>query len=377
MRRKTGKILGISIDFASKKTILEEVRKGLIKRDSRLATRDWKTGKPVVIVTPNPEQIVLANENPWFADLLNQADVALPDGVGVAFFARHLNDQSPNPNDQHGITRIPGVEFMEDLVEMASKERVRIGLIGGTGKVAVEAFECLQARWKGLSGVAVEVPELEVRDQNVERKQSNTEYRIANTGERASNTESRRLNTGERDKGLPELKLKNMSLRLFQQSEGKAWGIDQKQLNSVKVLDSQFSIHYSAFDEYIKKLAELIVAARIQMVFVALGAPKQELFVHRLSLELQKLSASKTRIQQLKHRNVNAAAIQYSAFSIQHSVLMSVGGAFDMIAGKTRRAPQFMRTMGFEWLYRLILEPWRWRRQLALFKFLLLCIKYH
>ncbi|MBI5614623.1 WecB/TagA/CpsF family glycosyltransferase [Candidatus Gottesmanbacteria bacterium] len=56
---------------------------------------------------------------------------------------------------------------------------------------------------------------------------------------------------------------------------------------------------------------------------------------------------------------------------------MSVGGAFDMIAGKTRRAPVFIRTIGCEWLYRLILEPWRWRRQLALLKFIFLCIRYH
>ena len=115
---------------------------------------------------------------------------------------------------------------------------------------------------------------------------------------------------------------------------------------------------------------------------MALGAPKQEVFVHKLSLELQKQSALKAKAQRLEIRDsrlkrAGHLKMLYSQFSIQNSVLMSVGGSFDMIAGKTRRAPQFMRMIGFEWLYRLILEPWRLRRQLALLKFIYLCIKYH
>lgn len=38
---------------------------------------------------------------------------------------------------------------------------------------------------------------------------------------------------------------------------------------------------------------------------------------------------------------------------------MGVGGAFDFISGKAKRAPAFMRKMGLEWLWRLILQPWR------------------
>jgi N-acetylglucosaminyldiphosphoundecaprenol N-acetyl-beta-D-mannosaminyltransferase len=51
-------------------------------------------------------------------------------------------------------------------------------------------------------------------------------------------------------------------------------------------------------------------------------------------------------------------------------VMIGVGGAFDFLAGVTRRAPVWMRKMGLEWVYRLIREPWRWRRQLALPRFL-------
>jgi len=48
------------------------------------------------------------------------------------------------------------------------------------------------------------------------------------------------------------------------------------------------------------------------------------------------------------------------------AVAMGVGGAYDFIAGKQRRAPLWMRHAGLEWFYRLYREPWRWRRMLAL-----------
>jgi N-acetylglucosaminyldiphosphoundecaprenol N-acetyl-beta-D-mannosaminyltransferase len=55
-------------------------------------------------------------------------------------------------------------------------------------------------------------------------------------------------------------------------------------------------------------------------------------------------------------------------------VMVGVGGAFDFVAGVTRRAPAWMRRLGLEWLHRLAREPWRWRRQLALPRFVLLVV---
>jgi len=55
-------------------------------------------------------------------------------------------------------------------------------------------------------------------------------------------------------------------------------------------------------------------------------------------------------------------------------VMMGVGGSFDFVAGVTRRAPPWLRRLGLEWLHRLLREPWRWRRQLALPRFLGLVI---
>jgi N-acetylglucosaminyldiphosphoundecaprenol N-acetyl-beta-D-mannosaminyltransferase len=55
-------------------------------------------------------------------------------------------------------------------------------------------------------------------------------------------------------------------------------------------------------------------------------------------------------------------------------VMLGVGGAFDFVAGVTRRAPVWMRRAGLEWLHRLVREPWRWRRQLALPRFVALVL---
>ena len=80
-------------------------------------------------------------------------------------------------------------------------------------------------------------------------------------------------------------------------------------------------------------------AASPDILLVAYGAPKQDLWIRR---NLSRLATP---------------------------VCMGVGGAFDFVAGVTRRAPMWMRRAGLEWLHRLIHEPWRWRRMLALPRF--------
>ncbi len=47
-------------------------------------------------------------------------------------------------------------------------------------------------------------------------------------------------------------------------------------------------------------------------------------------------------------------------------LVIGVGGTFDFLAGAVPRAPGWMRRIGLEWLYRLVREPWRWRRQRVL-----------
>jgi N-acetylglucosaminyldiphosphoundecaprenol N-acetyl-beta-D-mannosaminyltransferase len=57
------------------------------------------------------------------------------------------------------------------------------------------------------------------------------------------------------------------------------------------------------------------------------------------------------------------------------AVGIGVGGSFDVLAGNVERAPEIWRRLNLEWLYRLIKEPWRWRRQLALPEFVWLAVR--
>ena len=51
------------------------------------------------------------------------------------------------------------------------------------------------------------------------------------------------------------------------------------------------------------------------------------------------------------------------------SVAIGVGGTFDFIAGVVPRAPRWMQKLALEWLFRLIRQPWRWRRMLRIPRF--------
>lgn len=81
------------------------------------------------------------------------------------------------------------------------------------------------------------------------------------------------------------------------------------------------------------------------IVLVAYGAPNQDLWIAR------NLHATKARIA------------------------IGVGGAFDFLSGRRRRAPRWMREHGLEWLHRLSREPWRWRRMLALPRFAIAVVR--
>lgn len=80
------------------------------------------------------------------------------------------------------------------------------------------------------------------------------------------------------------------------------------------------------------------------LLFVALGHKKQELWIAD---------------------NLNKIPVH---------VAMGVGGAFDYLGGFVPRAPKGLRDLGLEWLFRLIVQPWRIKRQLALFEYLWLIL---
>lgn len=220
-----------------------------------------KDNQPHYIVTPNPEFLVRAQEDEEFKEILNQADLAVPDGVGLILAARFLGQ----PFKQ----RITGTDLMEKICQRAVQKKWRVFLFGGEKGAAEKAADNLKNKYPGL--------EIQPKDALI-------------------GTVPPSLGTVPKFRGTVPT---NASL------------------------------------------------GRSSILFVALGAPKQEKWIVD---NLEKMPWVK--------------------------VAMGVGGAFDFISGRVQRAPLFLQRLGLEWFWRLFCQPWRSRRIFnAVIKFPYLVIK--
>ena len=208
-------ILGVKIDNLSIEEVFARIN-GFLESD-----------KQHYIVTPNPEFLVWAREDEEFKEILNKADLAVPDGVGLVFASWFLGKPLKK--------RIAGADLMDKICQDAAKKRWQILLTGGGEGVAQKTAEALKKNYQGLL-----VKEIDILD----------------------------------------------------------------------------------FNRYTTK--------RSSILFVALGAPKQEKWIVE---NLSKLPSVK--------------------------LAVGVGGAFDVISGDVRRAPKFLRAAGLEWAWRLGIQPWR------------------
>ncbi len=266
-------ILGVGITNATKKEILEYIIKSL---------ENFK--KKLFFVTPNPEFLVLASKNFTFKNILNKADLALMDGIGIVLAAKILG----RPLKE----RFPGVNLVKSLCKEVVRKPITVGFLGGGEGVAEKTAECLQKKHPGLkvSFVGEEWP--------------------------SDNIDDRRLKV---------------------EDSPSADGLKMEDRRSINPLTSTLKKLPSTFYHLPSK--------GIDILFVAFGAPKQEMWINE-NLE-----------------------------NLPVKIAIGVGGAFDYISGRVKRAPTFIQNIGLEWLYRLVREPWRIKRQLALLEFIFLVIK--
>lgn len=239
-------VLGVSITTSTRKQILSYCSSVFLKSTKQSSTF------PITIVTPNAEQIVLAQDNDMFRQILNASDVALPDGKPITWVLK---------KEVSKMERIAGIDFMEELCKLAANHQADVFLFGGNDGVAARALSHLQKKYVGLMGIAKDGPTIQETD-----------------------------------------------------------------------------ISESVIDE----LVHTIRGRNIRVVFLGFGAPKQEYIIDALN------------------KRVRGYPV----------ILMAVGGSFDFLSGTLVRAPLFFQKIGLEWLWRLTQEPWRWKRQLSLFKFL-------
>lgn len=228
-------VLGIKVDDVTEEEALAVVEQ-LLK----------KPGKHY-IVTPNPEFIVAAQQDPVFTKILNGADLSIPDGIGLKLVGKVKN-------------RLAGIDLMEKMIDLAAREDYSVGLLGARGDTAEKAAQVLKTKYPSLK---------------ISLAESGGEVGEVGSRPTASN-------------------------------------------NSIPPTD---------------------------ILFVAFGHGKQE---------------------QWMADNLSQVPVKLA---------MGVGGSFDLISGKLPRAPGWVRIVGLEWLFRLILQPWRIKRQLALIKFLWLVMR--
>ncbi len=233
VERRSVRILGVRIDD--------------ITMDEALARMEAMVseGKAHQVVTVNPEFVIRAQRDPAFHTVLEEADLALPDGFGLLWAARLLGCPLRE--------RVAGSDTVPKIAQLAAHKGYRLFLLGAAPGVAARAAEVLVNQNPGLqiAGTFAGSPHPDLDDELVTRVRSN----------------------------------------------------------------------------------------RPHFLFVAYGAPHQDFWIHR---------------------NLHRLGVP---------VCMGVGGTLDFIAGVTPRAPRWMRERGLEWLYRLVRQPWRWRRMLALPQF--------
>ncbi|MBU3114599.1 WecB/TagA/CpsF family glycosyltransferase [Clostridium lacusfryxellense] len=112
-----------------------------------------------------------------------------------------------------------------------------------------------------------------------------------------------------------------------------------RNLNIVGSHDGYFNL--DDCEEIIKEIEKV----NPQVLFVAMGCPRQEIFISKY---MDRLPCK---------------------------IFMGVGGSFDIIAGNVKRAPKWMINLGMEWLYRVSKEPFRIKRLSSIPEFILMVIK--
>ena len=128
--RKTADILGIPIDIIDHRGALDKME------------RFMSEGGYHLVVTPNPEMIMMAQKDERIKEILCSAALSAPDGIGVVL-ASKLTD-TPIPG------RVTGCDLMPDLLERMSKSGRTAYFLGGKPGVAEKAKLNMESRYPGL-----------------------------------------------------------------------------------------------------------------------------------------------------------------------------------------------------------------------------------
>ncbi len=215
-------------------------------------------------VTPYSEMVVFAARDKNYRDILNQAAIAIPDGIGILWAAKYLSIPASNflsalwqivysgasiifnPEYVRGVIgeRISGSRLIYDIAKLAADKNYSMSLVGGQGNVAAQS--------------ACELKKI-----------------------------------------YPNLTVK---------------------------------LALSGFPEFDAKIVQEIADSNSDILLIAYSPPKQEKWI----------------AENVARLNVKLA--------------IGLGGTFDYLAGHKPVAPDLAHSLGLEWLWRLITQPYRWKR---------------
>ena len=246
------KILDVKINKITAAEVLEKIKSFLL------------LDKQHYIVTLNPEMVVEAQKNNHFKKIINEADIVIPDGIGIIFANKFLNHRTLSE-------KITGIDLIYKICESEFIKDKKIYLLGAGKGIAEETAKVLSEKYSYLNVVGAE-PGISNFEFRISNKSPNSKFQIPNS----DNNKLHKLN---------------------------------------------------------KELIQRINRVKPDLVFIAFGAPKQEEWIYE---NLKKMPSVK--------------------------LAVGVGGSFDFISGKVKRAPLIFQKLGLEWLWRLILEPRRIKR---------------
>jgi N-acetylglucosaminyldiphosphoundecaprenol N-acetyl-beta-D-mannosaminyltransferase len=225
-------ILNVWVDPVDMQGALERVERFVEEGD-----------RPHSVFAVNPEKNFSVPRDPNLHKVFREADLLIPDGIGVVIAARVLY--------RTHLSRVPGVEMMDEICRLSARKGYKVFIYGAKEEVSARSAEVLRQRYPSLEIVG-------------------------------------RANGYVSSEEMPAL-------------------IDQ------------------------------INASGAQVLFLALGSPRQENWFATYAKQLQSVR-----------------------------VCQGIGGTLDTIAGTVKRAPRFWCRMNLEWLYRLLAEPKRIARQRVL-----------
>ncbi len=128
-------ILGVNVDTLTMDEVLNKI-------DNYLKENTHRT-----IFTPNPEMIMATLEDNYFKEVLNNADIVIPDGIGVVY-ASKLNKQKINE-------RVAGCDVVFNMFEKYQHSNKTVYFLGAGKGVAEKAKVNMEQKYKGLKVIGV------------------------------------------------------------------------------------------------------------------------------------------------------------------------------------------------------------------------------